>query len=196
MAAAMAPPATLEDELQTAYGVSANETKFDVLVTTGSGLLDHELADGVMLVNTAGAAGAGDMYIIKDNTWLTGDTVMWIEIADNGGIRTAIDAAENITLVHNKYRDVKVHPATRTAVAIGVPLVDVTASYYFWAKTRGAAPLLASETLQIGGPCGEPTGTGGTPGACGVGAVTDAIWGRVLYAAANADYALVDLMLE
>jgi len=200
MAATYPPDAELEDELQGSYGVSVGETKFDMKVTTGSGLLDHELTDGIMLVNTAGASGAGDMYIIKDNTWITGDTILYIEIADNGGIRTVIDATENITLVKNKYRDVAVHATDRDAVAIGVPLVDVTADYYFWAKTRGAAPLLVDtgDSPAIGGPIGEPTGTASVAGACGVinADGTDAIWGRVLYAAAADDYALVDLMLE
>jgi len=188
--------ATLEDELQTAYGVAVNAVKFDCLVTTASGLADHDLIDGWMLVNQG--SGAGDMYLIKDNIWTTSDTVLNIEIADTGGIRTAIAATDNITLVKNKYRDVVVAPTTKTGQPIGVPLVTVTASYYFWAKTKGPAPLLVdgSETLVVGDPCGEPE-THDTAGAVGaMGAHTATEWGIVMYAAAAADYAIVDLKLE
>lgn len=198
MAAAEAPASTLNDEVQTAYGVAAAKQKFDILVTTGNGLSAHDLIDGWMYCNSGDAIG--DMYLIKDNKWTTSDTVLNIEIADQGGIRTAIAATDTLTLIKNIFKDVNVHPADRTAMAVGVPLVTVTASYYFWAKTRGPAPMYVDngDTLVIGGPCGEPSGTANTAGA--VGAVandgTDAVWGRVMSVEPGDDVALVYLMLE
>ena len=197
MAAAQVPDAQQLDNLQTAYGLSVGESKFDVLVVTLSGIANHDLIDGWMLVNQG--SGAGDCYLIKDNTWKTGDTVLWIEIADRGGIRTAIAATDNITFIKNKCKDVNVHPTARTAEALGVPLATVAANYFFWAQYKGPCPLQVDngDSLVIGGPCGESTGTAGAAGHCGVGNAdgTDAIWGTVLYAAAGDDCALIDLDL-
>lgn len=184
---------------QTAYGVSAKEVKFDILVATGSGIANHELIDGYLYVNasTPGVAG-GSFYIIKDNYWITGDTVMMIEIADSGGVRTAIAATDDISIVKNICRDTKVNPTNRDAPVVGVAMEIVTASYYYWAQYRGIACCLvdASDTIVVGEPCGK-AGTAGTAGAVGLVAddVTDAVYGTVVSFVAHTEYCLVNLML-
>jgi len=192
-----AEAAGLVDELQTAYGVSAGEKVFDVLVTTGNGISNGDLVDGYLLVNQGTAAtDEGDLYIIKDNKWTTSDTVLQIEIADEGGVRNAIAATSNITILKNRYRDVIVKPTALTAEVVGATTSIVAADYYFWAQTKGPASVLvdASDTIVVGEPAGQP-GTAGTAGAIGLVANdgTDPVYGTVMYAAAGADYALIDL---
>jgi len=185
--------------VQTAYGVSAGEVKFDILVATGNAISDHELIDGYLYVNasTPGVAG-GSMYIIKDNYWITSDTVMMVEIADEGGVRTAIAATDDISIVKNMCRDTKVNPTTLDAPAVGITMAVIPAGYYYWAQFRGIACCLvdASDTIVVGEPCGK-AGTAGTAGSVGLVANdgTDAVYGTVVSFVAHTEYCLVNLML-
>lgn len=183
--------------LQTAYGVAAGESVFDILCTTANGITDGELVDGYLWVNATGSA-EGDMYIVKSNYWKTGDTVMTVEIADAGGIRTAIAATDDISFVKNICRDTKINPTTQDAPVVGVAVATVPAGYYYWAQYRGVAPLTidASDTVVIGEPIGK-AGTAGTAGAGGLVAddVTDCTWGTVVAVSTGGEVGLVNLLL-
>jgi len=200
MQCAEPPDAQALGKAQTAYGVSVGESKFDILCTTGNGITDHELIDGYLWVNasTPGSA-AGSFYIIKDNYWITSDTVMMVEIADYGGVRTAIAATDDISFQPNIYRNTKTNPTTQDAIVIGVPMETVAAGYYYWAQRRGVCPLLidANDTVVVGEPVGK-AGTAGTAGAGGLIANdgTDATWGTVIVAPTHSEYGLVYLNLE
>jgi hypothetical protein len=184
-------------KVQTAYGVSVGEVKFDILCTTANAIANDELIDGILWVNATGSA-EGDYYIIKDNYWITSDTVMMVEIADEGGVRTAIAATDDLSFTKHFCRDVKVNPTTQDAMVVGVNNVAVTANYYFWAQYRGACAIGtdASDTIVAGEPCGK-AGTAGTAGAVGLVANdgTDAVWGTVIAAITGGEAALVQLML-
>lgn len=184
-------------QVQTAYGVSATESKFDILCTTGNGISDHELIDGILWVNATGSA-EGDAYVIKDNYWITSDTVMMVEIADEGGVRTAIAATDDISFIKNICRDTKLNPTTQDAIVVGVALNTITAGYYYWAQYRGWCPITvdASDTIVAGEPCGK-AGTPGTAGAVGLVANdgTDAVWGTCICTLTGGETAIVQLNL-
>jgi len=136
---------------QTAYGASVGTKKFNVLQTTGNAWSAHDLIDGWLVVSDGGDA-MGDMYLIKDNYWTTSDTVMNVEIADAGGLRTAIAATDDVIFLKNKYKDVVVNPTNPASCIVGVPLIDVTAEYYFWAQFKGQAPIICdgTDTVVVG----------------------------------------------
>jgi len=184
---------------QTDYGASAGAKKFEVLQTTLNAWTDHDLIDGWLLVGDGGTA-MGDMYVIKDNYWTTSDTVMMVEIADEGGLRNAIAATDDVVLFRNKCRDTIVAPTTQTlgGPAVGVSLADVPKSYFYWAQYRGYCPMILDTTDTI--IVGEPVGRAGTLDVAGcVGLVandgTDQVWGVCVYASTNAEAAIIDLML-
>lgn len=188
---------------QTAQASALAATRFNVLITTTNGIVDGCLADGYLTVNQSptDSSAIGDFYIIKDNEWITGDTVLQLDIADENGLRQAISATDEITVARNICRDTKQFPTSIDAAAIGVPLVDVTASYYYWAQYRGICSLLqeASESVVAGEPVGVPA-TYNTAGAGGpLGADTDAIWGVCVCAChtnqSTPDVMLINLML-
>ncbi len=192
-----------QDTLQTAYGAAAGVKIFDVLVGTGGGISDGDLIDGYLLVNQGTAVtDEGDMYIIKSNKWVTGDTVMRVEIADQGGVRNVIAATSNITLVENIYRDLVVMPTTLVGMAIGICQTIVPIAWYFWAQTRGVASCLwdDSDTILIGDPVGSVASGSGTTGAIGLVSshATDPILGHVVSVpvTSGADYGLVMLNIE
>ena len=181
---------------QTAQAVSAGEKRFDSLITTANALSDGDLVDGYLFVNEGATGGTGgDMYVIKNNRWTTEDTVINIEIADQGGIRIGINAADNLNFIKNKCRDVHITPtSTLTSPALGVTMAAVTASYYFWAQFKGYATcaLDDSDTIAVGAPVGYP-GTAGTAGSVGTIADdgTDMTWGSAV--TVTAAHVLVDL---
>jgi len=137
---------------QTAYGASAKAKKFDVLLSTGNAWSDHDLVDGWLVVSD-GTTALGDMYLIKDNYWTTSDTVMNVEIADAGGLRNAILAAsDDVILIKNKCKDTVVNATNPVSSVVGVPLVIVPISYYYWAQFRGWAPVICdgTDTVVVG----------------------------------------------
>ena len=173
----------------------------DKIITIGTTttIAKDALIDGYLLCVDVTAAILGDMYLIKSNT---AGTEPRLEIADTGGIRTAIPTAAELTVMKNKFRDVITVPAAAaTAVRVGVSLVDFTADYFGWVQTRGYAALLVdANTLVVGNPAGETT-TAGVAGGVGViaGDGTDPIWGIVVVKSTNGQTdqpAIIDLMLE
>jgi len=190
-----APDAQQKASTQTAFGASAGDKKFNALFTTGSGISDGDLVDGYLLVSDGGAA-MGDLYTIKTHKFTTTDTVMSIEIADAGGLRTAIAATDDLTIWKNQCRDVIVKPAVLTAAIIGVTLTIIPASFYFWAKTKGIVSVLMDngDDVVIGDPVGHiDSGTAvGTIGLVSTFA-TDILLGVCLYDSAVDEAGLVNL---
>ncbi len=191
-----APSANGLEIAQTGYTMSVGDTKFDMLLTTGHNYSNHELADGWLYVNKV-ATILGDQYLIKDNWIKTAgdDTVMTVEIADQNGIRHAIAATHELSLVKSPFRDVVVTPTTQAAIIVGVPNVAVTANYYFWAQYKGPCTVIVdtSETIVIGEPCGYPA-TPNVAGAIGpIGADTDTYIGNAMTVGAAAEPSLVNL---
>ena len=183
--------------IQTAYGADEGATEFSFLATTGSAISDHELIDGYLLVNDGGDA-MGDLYTIKDNEWTTGDTVMKVSIADEGGLRNAILATDDVSFFKNRFRDVIVKPTTLTSPIVGATTTIITASYYFWAKTKGVTALLvdAGDTIVVGEPVGhiDASGTAGSIGLVAT-AATDICLGTAWFVSTTAESALINLRI-
>ena len=179
------------------YTQVAGAETIDILQTTGNAWTDDALIDGWMLIGD-GSTAMGDMYMIKANKWVTSDTVMRVTLADEGGLRNALVAADDIVCFQNKCANTIVNGTSQVAGVVGVSLADVAKSYYYWAQFRGYTPMLvdASDTIVVGEPAGK-AGTAGTAG--GVGLVandgTDAVWGTCVYPSTTAECAIIDLML-
>ncbi len=186
------------EELQTTSGanVEVGDEEIIVDITTGSAMAENALAGGVLVVNKS--TGIGDIYGILANKVQTTDTLMRVLL--DTPIRNAFSATTEITCLANPYNGAIVFPTSgQSNIAIGVPLIDVTIGYYFWAQRAGICPGIvdAGDTIVVGEPCGRP-GTHGTAGGFGLVANdgTDDVWGRVLYVATAGEAALIQLTLE
>lgn len=151
-----APDPQQKASTQTLYGADEGDAVFDAVFTTGSGIEDGDLVDGYLLVSDGGDA-MGDLYTIKKHQWSTTDTIMRIEIADAGGLRTAIADDDDLTIWKNQCRDVIVKPTTLTAAIIGVTQTIIPASYYFWTKSKGICSIItdSADDILIGNPVGH-----------------------------------------
>lgn len=185
------------DITQTGHAQTAGSTSITTLCTTGSAAAANYFAGGKLIVTTG--TNAGDVYDIVSSALQATDTLMDLVLAQP--LRNAIAATDKVTLIPNRNMGTVVVPTTTaTGPAAGVPLVDVTAAYYYWAQTRGPAPLIVDtgDTLVVGGKAGIPA-TNAVAGACGVSTATGfafPVYGTVLWIGAAGEPALINLELE
>lgn len=182
-----------------AYGATADAVTFDVVVATGSGITANSLRDGWLIISDGGTA-MGDMYLIKENKWATSDTRLTVTISDEGGLRNAIAATDDVSLVPTKYKDVIVTTEVPAGGPVGVPLVAVTANYYFWGQFRGYCPVFTDDTDTI--VVGDPVmlSVDDTAASDGCVAIVDAsaddtIVGNCVFVGAVSECSIIDLLL-
>ena len=187
--------AELVEEIQTAKTQTEGDQEITVLITTGITLAEDALTDGIMVVNKS--TGLGDIYkILASKVDITDDTQLTLLLETK--LRNALVAASELTMLKHRSMDVVVRATTTSGISVGVPLIDITASYFFWLQRRGYTPVLTDtgETLIVGEPAGKP-GTPNIAGAIGVVANdgTDEVWGSVVYVAEAAECSIIDLKL-
>jgi len=191
MGQAEAPTSNWYEQVQSGYGWAANAKSGTILITTGAAPGVNELKDGWMLIS--GGTGYGQFHQIAGNTsHLTTPTVDLYE-----GLLAALPAASDVTLLKSNYKDIiVVATGGLTARPVGVPLLTVTAAYFYWAQIEGPAPLMldTGESPTIGDPVGHPAACA-VAGACGVIVTLKGAYGRVLHAVTADEYAIVDLAL-
>jgi hypothetical protein len=109
-------------------------------VTNGSNttIAADEFAEGWLHVNDG--TGEGYAYRVKGNDAMSTSTAGTVFLYDS--VRVALVAASTVSLTHSKYYGLIIHPSPPTAQIVGVTNIAVTASYYFWAQTKGPCAVL------------------------------------------------------
>lgn len=185
-------------EVQTTSGTSQEIGDLQVLVdiTTASSLPENDLQQGQLVINTGTAAG--ERHKILANKVRSTDTLM--DVLLETPLRVAWDATTSVDMTRNPWYKTSTFPTTGYVNrATGVPQLTVTAGYWYWAQTGGAASVItdAGDTLVVGRPAGLPA-THGTAG--GIGIVgddgTDPVWGIVMVAPGAGKYATIWLTLD
>ena len=119
---------TSEDTVTVAHGIGT----YDVTVTA-SGIAANDFAEGWLVVDEG--TGVGTTYKIRSNT-ATVSGVIVCTLYDPLAVAWAT-ADTDVTLTPSIYNAVVVSPTAGVSLPVGVPLIGVTASYYFWAQTWG-----------------------------------------------------------
>jgi len=179
---------------QTAHTQVVGAEDITVLVTTASAIVGDSLVGGTLWFNKVG--NMGESYRIIASALRPGsDTLLDLKLETP--IRTAIVATSEASLCPNAWYKVVVFPTTTTGSAAGVPLIDVTIGYYFWAQTGGDCPIYvdSSETAVIGNLAGPPAAMA-VPGAAGVWVTLKQLWGTWRTVNAADEVGLVDLWLD
>jgi len=128
-----------------AAAVAIGEKVLTLTVTAGTVIAENELKGGAFQINDG--TGEGYSYVIDANTALAvGGTSISITLEE--GIKVALDTTSEFTLVHSPWNDVV--EGTTIGCPIGVPVVAVTAAYYYWAQTGGLAVVLMGDTVALG----------------------------------------------
>lgn len=149
------------------------------------------------IAETTVGVGAGHMYKIDHHAAAISGGDLAIYLKDNIRVACTVTTAQ-VTCVKHKCDSVVIQATSVTGYVIGVSIMPVTASYYFWAQYRGPASVLVDtgDTLIIGS---YVTGSiGGTvAGACRVGTENEEyqIIGTAHAVGAADSFAIVDLSL-
>ena len=117
----------------------------EVTVTLGATTVTAgEYADGYLVINDD--TGEGTTYRVDTVPASAGTEDVVVVLKD--ALREAFGAGTTATLIRNPYAAVLVSDGTQTDTAVGVPITDVTASYYCWLQTRGICSVLADTGAQ------------------------------------------------
>lgn len=128
----------------------------ELTVAGGAAISENDLVGGQFQVNDA--TGEGQAYVIDSNTAI-GASGTSITITLEEGIKVALTTSSEITLVHAP--QLGVQESTTMYVPVGVPLVAVTVSYYYWAQTGGLGICLMDGALAHGTMLQQSNGTAG-----------------------------------
>tara|TARA_Y100000310_G_scaffold345865_1_gene471860 strand:- start:1511 stop:2269 length:759 start_codon:yes stop_codon:yes gene_type:complete len=104
------------------------------------------VAEGYLIVNDA--AGEGQMYKIKSHDAFSGTDDSTINLYD--ALTIALTTSSQCGLIQNPYANVIATAAVLTGMFVGVPLIAVTANYYFWSQTGGPAPVVVQAAIALG----------------------------------------------
>ncbi len=178
--------------VQTGHAWAVGDVSGTMLITTGGTWARDEFVDGYFMANKV--AAIGDTYrVLASEIDASDDTIMHLELET--AIRTAISVTTEASLQPNRFFDVVIFPTTKTGYATGVPLVDVTNGYYFWAQTGGPCPLITASdgTSTIGDSCGF---SGTNAGQITTRTTLQASFGNILVVGAVSEASLVNLTLD
>lgn len=127
------------------YATAAVGSK-KVTVTLGAtAAVANEYAGGFLVANDV--APEGVLYRISRHP--AADASATLELTLEEPLVEAMSTSSEVTLVHNAWNGVIVGTAV-TVRAAGVPIVDATAAYFGWLKTRGVAAVLIGSAATLG----------------------------------------------
>lgn len=104
--------------------------------------------DGYVFVN--GGTGAGQMRKIKGHEAFVTTGVTRVDVYDGWTIALVAGSSE-CGLVQHPFKNVIVAGTAATeGHCTGIPLIAVTAEYWYWSKTGGPAPALCNAAIAVG----------------------------------------------
>jgi|GEM_PF-1337656 len=106
----------------------------------------NDFKEGYMVVNDEAGEGQLRKIISNDALVTTGDSTFNLYDALTIALTTSSEAG----IVRSPYYKVIATAAVVTGKVIGVPLIAVTASYYFWCQCAGPAPVVMHAACALG----------------------------------------------
>lgn len=165
----------------------------EVTVTLGATLATaNQYAGGYLGVNDVD--GEGYTYLISGHPAAASAASLTLTLDAPDVIKAALTTSSQCVLYPNKYNGVVQMPTTITGPAVGVPLFDVTAAYYFWLQTRGPVSCLNGDANLTVGSAVSPSNA--TAGAVENGVIAQGFVGHALQTGVDTEYRLIDLMLD
>lgn len=153
-----------------AVAIGATSFSYTPGATAGAANL---YADGFLQVDTT--PGNGYMYRISGHAAITSATAFTLYLAEP--VQIALTTSSRVGLLANPYKNTILAATTVTAPSRGWAQAAVTATYYYWLKTRGPVAALINGTPGVGiGVVNSAT----TAGAVDVAAVAAEINVRIL----------------
>ena len=184
-----------------AAAAGANQIKLTNQTTaiTGSGKYTGDFrtrgdyVDGYVFINDD--AGQGQIFTIADHSTAGASGTLTIDLYNNDTVQTALTTSSEAGLHKPVGHSVEVWDASDIdGPALGVPTHDIASGEYFWNQTAGPAAVLSGGTLVLGNEA--YTSTDGAIDPSAADNSVECKVGRVLAAAADTEYALIDLSIK
>ena len=184
-----------------AASAGANQIKLTNSTTaiTGSGKYTGDFGtrgdyvDGYVFINDV--TGEGQIFTIADHSSATASGTLTIDFYDNDSVQTALTTSSQAGIHKPIGHSVEVWDASDIdGPALGVPTHDIASGEYFWNQTAGPAAVLSGGTLVLGNEAYTSTDGAVDPSASDNSA--ECRVGTVLAAAADTEYALIDLAIK
>ena len=126
--------------------VTADGKTHKVTLTLGAtAATENEYAGGLLIANDN--SPEGETYRIIGHA--AADASANLEVNVEQPFKTNIATTSEFTLVHNTWNGAIVNAAFTLPMA-GVPVIDMTAAYFGWFKTRGIASVLIGTAATLG----------------------------------------------
>lgn len=134
--------------LASTSNVAVGSTKITVTLG-GTAATQDQYKDGYALINDG--TGVGQKLQIVGNT-AQSSTTGTVDLLLAPGLTTALAVADTkVSLMPNPWSASIVHPGSSVSFYCnGVPQIAVTATYYYWSKTRGLASVLSDGVIAKG----------------------------------------------
>lgn len=117
-----------------------------ITVTLGAtAAVADEYAEGYIFISDATLGGNG--YRIKTHPAASSSGSLTVTLYEP--IQVALTTSAKANLVHNTYNAI-IEGTSQTVRAAGVSMVTATTGLFIWVKTRGAASILADQTIALG----------------------------------------------
>lgn len=192
------------NHVNVACSVAAAAGSYVVTPTLGAtAVVADEYKDGYLYVNDAGAdtTTEGYLYRIKSHPAAAASATCAFTLYEDSPLKIALTTNSEVSLVHNEFRAVIIHPSPPTADVVGVTTCAVLANEYCWLQTRGPAAVLTEGTIvqarsvvpssTTDGAVAPLVFTEGTPNT-----EITAVVGRVISVNATTEESLIRLTLE
>ncbi len=145
-------PAKVANHTNLALASTSNTAVGSTKITVtlgGTAATQDQYKDGYALINDG--TGVGQKLQIVGNT-AQASTSGTVDVFLAPGLTTALAVADTkVSLMPNPWSANIVHPGSAsTFFCGGVPQIAVTASYYYWSKTRGVASVLSDGVVAKG----------------------------------------------
>lgn len=137
------PVIATQKETNLTVAVAIGDKKVTFVGASVGATTADQYAEGYLYTPTAGDTGPGQTYKIRGNTAFATAGTGTIYLYD--GVVTAFDTTTDVIIVPCIFKDVIITPDD-VIFALGVPLIPVTASYYFWVQTWGPVAVLAGDS--------------------------------------------------
>jgi hypothetical protein len=139
-------PAAVANDTNRTLGVAAAAGQNQVTITLGGTATADQYLGGWFFVNDGTGEGQG-VYGITGNTAATAGTSNSTVVTLDRNLTTALTTGSDVSLTPNLYGGSVVHTAAVAFPTTGVPVVGVTANYYYWSQVGGYSQVLSDGAI-------------------------------------------------
>lgn len=119
------------------------------LTVTSTTVAENYFRGGSLQVNDA--TGEGHRYPVLYSSAVAAGTSCTVTLEE--GVRVALTTSSECTLMQSPWMGTVISATDQTDMPTGVPMVAVTANYYYWSQTGGDACVLMDEAVAKGAMC-------------------------------------------